>query len=388
MKKRVLILVCALALLLSIDVFASIKETTLKADLKNDEIKSLLDSMTLEEKLSQMIIVDIPYIFDNDKQEEFTRVNESVEVFFRTRKPGGIILFENNMKSTEQTKEMIANIKKIKAKVPLFISVDQEGGRIDKIPIKLNIPTAKSIGITGNPRKSYEAGKKIGKTLRELGFNLDYAPNMDVNTNPKNPIIGDRSFGSDVKKVSIFGVEFIKGLKKEGILSTAKHFPGHGDTSGDSHKEFVEVPHDIKRINKIELAPFAAAIKGNVDFIMVGHISMPALDDTKTPASLSKPIVTDLLKDKMGFKGVVITDALDMGAITQKYNKFEAVKLAINSGCDIALMPDITLIPGKDVSEYDDLMAYLRVEVQYGNIKEERINDAVMRILQAKAKIK
>lgn len=388
MKKRALILVCTLALLLSIGVFASTKETTIKTDLKNHEIKSLLDSMTLEEKLSQMIIVDIPYIFDNHKQEDFTRVNESVEVFLRTRKPGGIILFENNMKTTEQTKELISNIKKIKSKAPLFISVDQEGGRVDKIPIKLNVPTAKSIGMTGNPRKAYEAGKKIGNALKELGFNLNYAPDMDVNTNPKNPIIGDRSFGSDVKKVSIFGVEFIRGLRKEGILSTAKHFPGHGDTIGDSHKGFVEVPHDIKRINKIELAPFTAAIRSNVDFIMVGHIAMPALDDSKMPASLSKPIVTDLLKGKMGFKGVVITDALDMGAITQKYNKFEAVKLAINSGCDIALMPDITIIPGKDVSEYDDLIAYLRVEVEYGNIEEERINDAVMRILEAKAKIK
>ena len=350
MKKRIFIVFCALALILSIGVFANTKETTVKTDLKNDEIKSLLDSMTLEEKLSQMIIVDIPYIFDNDKQEDFIRVNESVEVFLRTRKPGGIILFENNMKTVEQTNEMISNIKKIKSRVPFFISVDQEGGRIDKIPIRLNIQSAKSIGMTGNPRKAYNAGNEIGMALKELGFNLNYAPDMDVNTNPKNPIIGDRSFSSDVKKVSIFGVEFIKGLKKQGILSTAKHFPGHGDTVGDSHKGLVEVPHDINRIKKIELAPFAAAIKGNVDCIMVGHISVPALDESKTPASLSKSIVTDLLKNKMGFKGIVITDALDMGAITQKYNKLESVKLAINSGCDIVLMPDITIIPGKDVS--------------------------------------
>lgn len=402
MKKKITILLIALTIcftgVIVIELVASkFKEkndkvqTILKnmpLEEKEDKVQTILKSMSLDEKLGQMIIIDVPYIYENNVAVDFTKVNESVKEFFRTRKPGGVILFKNNMVSPEQTTAMISEIQNTKDKVPFFISVDEEGGRISRIPVKLNIPTAAEIGNTGNPKKAFEVGQTIGKTLKQLGFNLDYAPDMDVNTNPNNPIIGDRSFSSNPKAVGEFGVQYINGLRKEEILSTAKHFPGHGDTVGDSHKGFVEITHDIKRLNDVELLPFREAIKNNVDFIMVGHISVPALDSTRTPASLSKPIVTDLLKNEMGFKGVVITDALDMGAISQNYNKFEAVKLAINSGNDIALMPDITVTPGKDISEYDELIKYLKDEVIKGNIKEDRINDAVKRILIAKDKIK
>ncbi|MGL4774221.1 MAG: glycoside hydrolase family 3 N-terminal domain-containing protein [Clostridium sp.] len=382
MKKKVAIILSALLIIIMMVQSSPFEK------FRMDKAKGIVEKMTLEEKLSQMIILDIPYVFENGKEEDFIKVNSAVSEFFKTRKPGGIILFENNMKTPEQTKEMISGIQGAKDKLPFFISVDEEGGRISKIPVKLNIPTAKAIGETGDSKNAYNAAVTIGKTLKELGFNLDYAPDMDVNTNPNNPIIGDRAFSSDPKVVGEFGTQYIKGLRKEEILSTAKHFPGHGDTVGDSHKGFVEVPHNIERINSVELVPFEYAIKTGVDFIMVGHISVPALDDTKTPASLSKPIVTDLLKDKMGFKGVIITDALDMKAITDNYDKFDSVKMAINSGNDIALMPDINVIPGKDVSEYDNLIKYLVDEVKSGNIKEARIDEAVTKIVMAKNKIK
>ncbi|SHI93150.1 beta-glucosidase [Clostridium cavendishii DSM 21758] len=355
-----------------------------KSLIGNNETKEILNKLTLEEKLEQMIIIELPYVYENNNKVDFTKVTDSVKEFLKTRKPGGIILFKNNMISEEQSQTMIKDIKSCKDKIPFFITVDEEGGRISQVPVKLNIKTAADIGRTGNPKNAFEAAKTIGSELKKLGFNVDYAPVMDVNTNPKNPIIGDRSFSPDPKIVATFGTEYINGLKEQGILSTAKHFPGHGDTIGDSHKGFVEVTHDINRIESVELLPFREAIKANVDFIMVGHITVPALDSSKTPSSLSKPIVTNLLKEKMGFKGVVITDALNMGAVTQNYNKLEAVKLAINSGCDIALMPDITVIPGKDISSYDELIKYLVDEVRKGNIKEERIDDAVLRILDKK----
>ena len=388
MKKKIAILLTAL--LLGLCAYGVIGRDGIKLDAltRENDVKTILNSMSLEEKLEQMLIVDIPYMYEGNNEVDFTKVNDSVREFFKTRKPGGIILFENNMINPDQTKTMISDIQATKDKVPFFITVDEEGGRISKIPIKLNIPTAEEIGKTGNPKKAFEAAQTIGKALKELGFNVDYAPTVDVNTNPNNPVIGDRSFSSDPKVVAEFGVEYINGLRSEGILSTAKHFPGHGDTVGDSHEGFVEVTHDIDRIRAVELFPFKAAIENNVDFVMVGHISAPALDSTRTPASLSKPIVTDLLKNEMGFKGVAITDALDMGAITQSYNKYESVKLAINSGNDIALMPDITITPGKDISQYDELINYLKEEVKKGNIKEERVNDSVIRILQAKEKIK
>lgn len=387
MKKKIAILLTVL--LLGVCAYGVIGRDAIKLDAltREDNVKTILDSMSLEEKLEQMIIVDIPYIYEGTNEVDFTKVNESVREFFKTRKPGGIILFENNMINSDQTKTMISDIQATKDKVPFFISVDEEGGRISKIPIKFNIPTAEEIGNTGSPKKAFEAAENIGKELRELGFNVDYAPILDVNTNPNNPVIGDRSFSSDPKVVAEFGVEYINGLRSYEILSTAKHFPGHGDTIGDSHKGFVEVTQDINRIKSVELLPFREAIKNNVDFVMIGHISVPALDSTRTPASLSKPIVTDLLKNEMGFKGVVITDSLDMGAITQSYNKYESVKLAINSGNDIALMPDITVTPGKDISEYDELINYLKEEVNKGNIKEERVNDSVITILKAKEKI-
>ncbi|MBB6715053.1 glycoside hydrolase family 3 protein [Clostridium gasigenes] len=388
MNKRNILLLATLVLVLCFGGFMIMDVVAWESSTKKEDAQILLDSMSLEEKLEQMIIIDIPYIYEDNNQVNFTKVTESVKEFFKTRKPGGIILSKNNMINKEQTTMMISEIQNMKDKVPFFITVDEEGGRVSRIPIKLNIQAATEIGNTGNPKKAFEAAQTIGKALKQLGFNVDYAPVMDVNTNPNNPIIGDRAFSSDPKIVSQFGVEFINGLRKEGILSTAKHFPGHGDTSADSHKGFVEVSHDINRIRNVELLPFREAIKNNVDFVMVGHISVPALDSSRTPASLSKPIVTDLLKNEMGFKGVVITDALDMGAITQNYDKYESVKLAINSGNDIALMPDITITPGKDISQYDELIKYLKDEVNKGNIKQERIDDAVMRILKAKEKVK
>ncbi|MGL5150444.1 MAG: glycoside hydrolase family 3 N-terminal domain-containing protein [Clostridium sp.] len=380
-KKIVIILSCCLVFLITTQFFPFGKS-------RKDDAKSILENMTLQEKIQQMIILDIPYVYEDGKAEDFTVVTQGVEEFLKTRKPGGLILFENNMKDVEQTRNLIRGVQSTKDKVPFYISVDEEGGRISKIPIKLNIPTAKEIGETGNPKNAYNEANKIGKALKELGFNLDYAPDVDVNTNPDNPIIGDRSFSSNPKVVGQFGVEYIKGLRSEGILSTAKHFPGHGDTVGDSHKGFVEVPHDLKRITEVELLPFRESIKAGVDFIMVGHISVPALDDTKIPASLSKKIVTDVLKKDMGFKGIVITDALNMGAITQNYNKHEAVKLAINSGNDVILMPDISILPGRDVAQYDELIHYIEEEVKKGNIKEERINESVEKILISKLKIK
>ncbi|MBU3107064.1 glycoside hydrolase family 3 protein [Clostridium gasigenes] len=388
MNKRIILLLTTLVLVLCFGGFMIMDVVAWESSTKKEDAQILLDSMSLEEKLEQMIIIDIPYIYEDNNQVNFTKVTESVKEFFKTRKPGGIILSKNNMINKEQTTAMISEIQNMKDKVPFFITVDEEGGRVSRIPIKLNIQAATEIGNTGNSKKAFEAAKTIGKSLKQLGFNVDYAPVMDVNTNPNNTIIGDRAFSSDPKIASQFGVEFINGLRKEGILSTAKHFPGHGDTSADSHKGFVEVTHDINRIRNVELLPFREAIKNNVDFVMVGHISVPALDSSRTPASLSKPIVTDLLKNEMGFKGVVITDALDMGAITQNYDKYESVKLAINSGNDIALMPDITITPGKDISQYDELIKYLKDEVNKGNVKQERIDDAVMRILKAKEKVK
>lgn len=355
--------------------------------INNKESNSPLEKMSLEEKLNQMMVLSIDYVWENGKREDFTRVTEDTKKFLEDYQPGGLILFKNNMKDYPQTQKLTGDIQSTAKHHKFFISTDEEGGKVSMIPAKNKIDTSKSIGDTNDPKNAYKAGNTIGSELKELGINWDYAPVIDVNTNPKNPIIGDRSFSNDDNKVGDFGVQYIKGLQSNGILATAKHFPGHGDTDDDSHKELVRVNHDLERIEKIELSPFKEAIKNGVDSIMVGHIIVPALHDNKTPASISKPIVTDLLKETLGFKGLVVTDAMDMGAIKNNFEINPVVKAAINAGNDVILMP-VKVEPGKDHSSYDNLIKYLVNEVKEGNIKEERINDAVSRILAAKSKIK
>lgn len=354
--------------------------------INHKEINNSIDRMSLEEKLNQIMVLSIDYVWENGKRQDFTRVTEDTRKFLEDYQPGGLILFKNNMKDYTQTQKLTSDIQSVAKNHKFFISTDEEGGRVSMIPAKNKIGTAKSIGDTNDPKNAYKAGDTIGRELKELGINWDYAPVMDVNTNPNNPIIGDRAFSNDEKKVGEFGVQYIKGLQNNGVLATAKHFPGHGDTDADSHKGLVRVNHDLGRIEKIELYPFKEAIKNGVNSIMVGHIIVPALHDNKTPASLSKPIVTDLLKDTLGFKGVVTTDAMDMGAIKDNYEINSAVKAAINAGNDVILMP-LKIEPGKDISSYDNLIKYLVNEVKIGNIKEERINDAVSRILTAKSRI-
>jgi len=290
------------------------------------------------------------------------------------------------MVNKDQTQKLTKDIQALSKDNKFFIAVDQEGGKVSKIPTSNKTKSAREIGNTKDSKNAFIAGSTIGQDFEALGLNLDFAPVMDVDTNPKNPVIGNRSFSSDEKVVAEFGVEFMKGLKSKGILATAKHFPGHGDTSGDSHKELVKVIHAIDRIERVELYPFKKAIENNVDMVMVGHIIVPALDDDKTPATLSKSMITSLLKEKMGFNGVVITDAFNMGAIAKNYNIKDAVEKSINAGADIILMP-VTVVPGGNEKDYEELVTYIKDKVIKGEISEDRLNDAVRRILISKEKI-
>lgn len=353
----------------------------------SENIKGKVEKMSIEEKIDQMMMVAIDNVVQDGKTIRFIKVNDATKKFLNKHQLGGIILFEYNMVDKAQTLSLTNDIQAASKSNRFFIGVDEEGGRVSKIPTNNKTKGAREIGNTKDTRNALIAGNTIGSEFKALGLNLDFAPVMDVDTNPNNPVIGDRAFSSDAKTVGEFGVEFIKGVQSQGILATAKHFPGHGDTSGDSHVELVKVLHPIERIESVELYPFKKAIENNVDMVMVGHIVVPALDDDKTPATLSKKIMTDLLKEKMGFKGVVITDAFNMGAISKNYEIKAAVEKSINAGADIILMP-VTVVPGGNEKDYEGLVDYIKAKVSSGEIAEERINDAVTRILIAKEKIR
>ena len=280
---------------------------------------------------------------------------------------GGIILFERNTKLKRRFFTPVA-------KIPQFVAIDQEGGRINRITRGVTIlPPAKDIK---NVSQAYRCGELLAKELLPLGINMDFAPVVDVNTSLRNPIIGDRSFARDPHHVAKLGVAMIRGMQKNGLIACAKHFPGHGPTKSDSHLCLPRVNLSKKEWEKIHLLPFVKAIKAGVKTIMVGHILYPALDK-KYPASLSYKIITGWLRNKLGFKGLIITDDLYMGAIKKHYNLGEAAVMALEAGVDIILVC-------KGIRAQESVQNSLLKAVKKGRISEKRVDESVNRILKLK----
>ncbi|WP_246637559.1 beta-N-acetylhexosaminidase [Crassaminicella profunda] len=334
-------------------------------------IQEQIEKMTLDEKIGQMVLVG----FNGDQ------INDSIKKMIDSYHIGGFILFQRNIKNPSQTLALLNTIKSAnsKNKIPLFLAVDEEGGKVSRMPKEIKkLPTNKKIGILNNNHFSFEIGQLIGFELKSFGFNLDFAPVLDINSNPKNPVIGDRSFGSNKEIVSQLGLQTMKGIKSQNIISVVKHFPGHGDTSVDSHLGLPVVNHDLNRLKSFELAPFSKAIKENVDAVMVSHILFPKID-SQYPATLSKKIMTDLLRNNLNFKGVIITDDMEMGAILKHYDIGNAAIRSIQSGSDIIL---ICHTYEKQLTVLDAL----KKAVENNEISEEQINDSVYRILKLKKK--
>jgi len=341
-----------------------------KAPVK-DIIEEQIKLMSLDEKLGQMIMAGLEgYVVDDDARQMI----ESYHV-------GGFILYSRNVESQEQLLDLTNSLKSINAnnKFPLFISVDEEGGRISRMPKELkNIPTNKEIGKINSQEFSYKIGGLLAEELKAFGFNMDFAPVLDISSNPKNPVIGDRAFGSDENIVSDLGVQTMKGMEAAGVIPVVKHFPGHGDTSVDSHVGLPSVDNDLERLKSFELIPFANAIENGADVVMVAHILMPKIDK-ENPATLSKAIITDILIEQMNFDGVVITDDMTMGAIAENYDLGTASVKSVEAGSDIILV----------AHGYDNAITTLKSikeAVEKGLISEERINQSVYRILKLKQK--
>ncbi|MCX7749024.1 MAG: glycoside hydrolase [Clostridia bacterium] len=342
-------------------------------------LEDVIKQMTLEEKAGQVFMMALRPLY-KDEDTPLLEINEDVTHMIQNYNLGGIILFAENIDTIPQTKNLISDMQKA-SKYPMFMSVDEESGSTSRLRVSGKMHSTKTpknsiLGSTHDPELSKKVGNLIAKEISSLGFNMDLAPVADVNTNPKNPVIGDRSFGADPELVSQMVIAQVEGMHEQNIIPVLKHFPGHGDTALDSHTGAVTIEHNRDRMDKIELYPFKKAIEAGADAIMTAHISVPKLTGDTLPATLSKTILTDLLRNELKFDGLILTDAMEMGAISQFWGPEEATLRAFEAGADIILIP-ISL---------DESYKALINAVKSGRISEERLNQSVRRILLAKLK--
>ena len=345
-------------------------------EVKDGEI---LESMTLEEKVCQLFMIT---------PEALTGVGTVVQAGTSTKNAidqypvGGLIYFSQNLQDPGQTRTMLANTQqyaKERTGFPIFLSVDEEGGQVARVGSNPafgveKIGNMSDVGSRGDTQEAYEVGSTIGAYLSDLGFNMDAAPDTDVLTNPDNQVVKYRSFSSDPQLVTEMAASELRGLNEQGIIGMYKHFPGHGGTTDDSHEGYAYVDDTLEELKSGAFVPFQDGIDNGIQVIMVSHISCPNVTGDNTPATLSKMMITDILRNDMGFDGMVITDAMNMGAITAQYSSSEAAVAALNAGVDMLLMPE------------DFQSAYQGVlgAVKDGTVSEERIDESVRRILELK----
>ncbi|WP_394011635.1 glycoside hydrolase family 3 protein [Anaerococcus cruorum] len=379
--------------------------STNNIDRKNDnnkprdkKIEDKIAKMTLDEKIGQMLMLEFRNWEDeNGELKEVTELNEDIKNAIVKYKVGGVILFAENVRDTEQTTKLTHNIQKAAIENgldPLLISIDQEGGIVVRLGTGTSLPGNMALGATRDKKLAYEYGKIIADEIKALGINVNLAPVMDTNNNPNNPVIGLRSISSDPKLVGELGSEVVKGLQDQGVSAAIKHFPGHGDTATDSHLGLPVVDKSYEEVEKLELVPFRKAADEGVDMIMTAHISYPQLEkDTAIskkdgsivgiPATLSDDIITGIIRKKMNYDGIVITDAMKMQAIADHFGEEDAVIMAIKAGVDIPLMPAL-LQKNADLEKLDNIVGRIKNELDLGNITEKQIDNSVYRILDLK----
>ncbi|MCI5654858.1 MAG: beta-N-acetylhexosaminidase [Candidatus Pseudoruminococcus sp.] len=348
---------------------ASRQESSLveSSNKETDEISEKISKMSLDEKIGQMLMVGI----------DGTEVDDDFKEFAEEYKFGTVILFGKNITSAEQLVNLTNSIKSTAGDIPYIIGMDEEGGLVTRLPDDvLSMPAALTIAGSEDTEYCYNAGYQIGTQITSFGLHTGFSPVLDIWSNPDNTVIGNRAYGKTSDDVCKYGIADMLGLKASGAIPVAKHFPGHGDTETDSHYGLPLVTKTKEELWQSELLPFKSAIENGVPMIMAAHILCTELDE-KYPASMSKNIITDLLRDEMGFEGVVITDDLTMGAISESYSFGDAAVLSINAGCDI-----LSICFGED--NVKQAFTAIKEAVKNGDITEERINESVRRILKLK----
>jgi B-glycosidase len=325
---------------------------------------SLYAKLSMDERIGQLYIVAL---YTNKDQNHISGVRKLVE----QERIGGIILMQDD---AEQEIALVNEFQK-KSRVPMLFGMDAEWGLYQRIKTAHKFPWAMTLGAIQDNNLVYEMASKIAEDAKKMGIYWNFAPVVDVNTNPKNPIIGNRSFGSDVQNVIAKALAYAQGLQDNGVLAAIKHFPGHGDTDVDSHLDLPVVKHSLERLNKIELAPFKALMDKKIGGAMIAHLYVPQLEKGKNiPASISYDIVTNLLKNKFRYEGLVITDALNMNAVAKKYPAGELDLRAFKAGNDVLLF-------SQDVPTGKKL---IKEAIQKGEISEKRLEESVKKILKTK----
>lgn len=338
----------------------------------NAMVDARVDAMSLEDKVMGLFIVT---------PEAITGVSTVIQAGEGTQQAldqypvGGLIYFKKNIQSEEQLKTMLENTA-LYAKYPLFLAVDEEGGSVARVAdsgIGPKVDSAAAIGASGNTDNAYQAGISIGSTLAGLGFNLDFAPVADL-ANVEGSIMKDRSYGAEASVASGFVASMRMGLEEQGVTACLKHFPGIGSTTGDTHEGMVTLDKTAEEFRAEELTVFQSGIDAGANMIMISHVSVPALTGDNEPCIFSRTLVTDILREQMHFNGVVITDALNMAAVSDYNTAEEAAVRALLAGCDMLLMPE----------DFEQAYQGVLKAVQNGNIAEERINDSLKRIYRIK----
>jgi beta-N-acetylhexosaminidase len=330
-----------------------------------------LSEWTLREKIGQMVMCG----FDGKQP------TDGIRMLIREYRIGGIIYFRRNVGTAEETASLSAALQEAAADVsdvPLWIAVDQEGGMVARIDRDVAVmPGNMALGAARDAGLAYETALASARDLRRMGINFNLAPCLDVNNNPANPVIGVRSYGERPELVAKLGSAAIRGYQAGGVAACAKHFPGHGDTVADSHLELPVVPHDPRRLDRVELAPFRAAVEAGVDAVMTAHVRFPAHEDRAIPATLSPRILTGLLRERLGFSGMIVTDCLEMKAISDTVGVGRGAVMAVKAGADLVLV-------SHRLDRQLKALEALHDAVLSGEIGMERIDDAVRRILAAK----
>ena len=329
---------------------------------KVDKIDEIMKGMSLDEKIAQMLVIH----YDG------STVDDNLKNILNSNPPSGFILLADNITDYEGTRNFVLNLKS-NSKYPLIVSMDQEGGNVQRLNnfSDVNptyIPFMYNLGKTNDTSLAYNTGRVMALEMRTIGINVDFAPVLDVFSNKNNMVIGKRSFGDNTSVVSDMAISLAKGLEDNSVIATYKHFPGHGDTDIDSHKSLPIINKNLDELDNLEFVPFKNAIKSGAKLIMIGHIALPSVTGDNTPATLSKKII-DILKNDLNYDGLIITDALNMGALTNTYSNEEIYVQAIDAGCDLLLMPN----DGINTIEYIK-----------NNVSEDRINESVKKILKFK----
>ncbi|WP_319417143.1 glycoside hydrolase family 3 N-terminal domain-containing protein [Marispirochaeta aestuarii] len=340
-----------------------------------DPLAAYLDRMDIKRQIGQLFLVEVRH---PETGQLITRMNEAFREWAADLQPGGYILFADNLRNPQQTRELIADLQSLTT-IPPFIALDEEGGvvsRLTAVPAMggIPVPSARVIGASGYTAKAREAARTIAKQLRDLGFSVNFAPVADIHIPGTGGTMGERSYGTEAQLVSRMACAFSKTLEDEGILSVAKHFPGHGAAYGDSHTEKTVLDASREILTRREMLPFSALIKQGIGGIMTGHIIVPSLDNSGKPASLSGIISRNLLRDEMDYNGLVFTDSLRMGGVTAFYNAVELPLLAFEAGADILLMPVAALESRQRLLE----------ALETGRIPQQRLRESLNRIALAK----